>query len=211
LLQPFSPSRRLRLLGLLQWASCPASAVGIFLPSLYHLIRALFPKILAPANVWKCDSLSSKPVYSHPYQPAAPKEHRFRVGKNHLSRALTSWVQNTKPSRAVRSFPLCASSRHAPLHHVCIVTDSTAVFYANLSLGLSLGLLLCLSIFPKNSPLRTYSCNLLSWGTLGCFAGHFLLGLRSSLGCPYNWIMLYQNDSKRCTAPDLLGTKTRKR
>ena len=111
LLAPFSTRRLLRLLGLLRWASRPASELGIFLPSLYHLSRRRHPHDSFPSN---CGKLCFRPVSSHFFQlppppmpltlppffvDTAPQPPLFRVGTNYLSHSLTSclapaWVRS---------------------------------------------------------------------------------------------------------------------
>lgn len=149
LLAPFSTRRLLRLLGLLRWASRPASELGIFLPSLYHLSRRRHPPRFIPLQLWQTvlqaciltflpASLSSPPMpLTLPpfFVDAAPQPPLFRVGTNYLSRSLTSclapaWVRSQNQAELYANFHCPRQAALRSHTHLCIITDSTAAYFA---------------------------------------------------------------------------------
>ena len=150
--KPFSPRRLLRLLGFLQWASRPASEIGIFLPALYHLTRRhRFPRFL-PLPLWQpilqaCILIAlPAQIYSHPppltfppfFVDAAPQTPLFRVGTNHDSRCVTSclappWVSTQNQAEMYAVFHCLRQAGLRKHSYICVITDSTATFFALLS------------------------------------------------------------------------------
>ena len=149
LLRPYSPRRLLQLLGMLQWAARPASEVGVLLPALYQLTRRARQPNYFPIQLWQpllqaCIIVIFPASLKAPPPPltlppffvdAAPQPPRFRVGSNHTSRTLTSclappWVISQNQAELYSVFHCIRQAALLSHTHLCIITDSTAAFYA---------------------------------------------------------------------------------
>jgi hypothetical protein len=149
---PLTPVRLLRILGLVQWLARPASEITIFLAPYYRLLnRRTLPRFL-PLLLWssllQCAILVSLPAITRApplpltfppfFVDAAPDPPLFRVASNHCGRSLTSalaprWVRTQNQGELYGIFHTLRQA--ALLHHtrVCIVTDSSASYFAVVS------------------------------------------------------------------------------